>query len=1311
MSWLFAVVLLRFCCLALGDPCQAIMSGMGFVIQHCSVEGDLLIDATILPHNTSGRSVWLTDIAVNGGSIIILGWNDSITPFGDTFALSIAVSEVDGHGRLLISGYFPNKTTVNVQGIDLAYNSSCANISSPVFGCSGPSSVSSTVCLYIPSLTFTIHFGFGSILENTWDPVASGNPQAVVQASSVLCLVTNLITEQGLLFLGQNTLYHRIGASTSPDFAAAVIVYHSQGSIIGDISCVGANITVDGTNFNSIPPRISAFVVSTTASTILTLRSSFSFIGGVVRLFSVSSAQLLDFNGTRRLLLWASSRLEVSGLSADISGVTSTTLLSLDTIDMRKLASLTVANCTTRLYVSSGNASFVEGKVVGRFASSIAIIQNSAFLEAPNGSAHFSVVSASLTTNAQLLIGWNFVTIRCLDPYAVAVYFPTRHETVNVSSYGAMFVVHNNFSFDAAILMPSMIDGPFSSTDSVVFIKKGGSVKILGNNISGSSLVKFSFTNQNRYTPEVSTEFTFIIGCLGVNDVYPAYALALYSNPDIVDSLTASVNCECSPEWAFAPTLPTNDSGQFPDCSFECVPTSLSLSYTARRFCSAPFVFTASATITSKTMPPLMTLTTYTEYVSPTKRSRSLTSSNSPRPSTSALPFMSATASRSRTPVPTSTHTLGESSATETVTKIVTVSRSEFTFSDYRTSTLSLTTVASLTHLMSTTRSLWNSVSTTASKSVAESTATLAVTRRTSPMSASKAVATVSWTASKTPILTASRYVHSRTLTFKAPPEPFRFLLQSQALGFLTLVLSCVSSLLSGYPSVFHTQFIAVIGQSQSTGVNAHQRTLPMAYILSPFWDFGAVAVAVGNVLLIFAFFGLHFGATKLNVIGRFSGTQTAQHPTTPEQAPAADVDELWAVHRFPEMSFSFACLFYQGACCAAFNIFYHYSGPAFVIGTVGILFAIALPLLLYWVVYGFLKAAMPAYREVSYGSHTLRHFFPHGYWSSGKVKRAFGRLFSSTTQRSLRVVGYTMLTVILVNAASSARADTKQERDGQFGILGLLFLVSGLFIAVVRPHRSYVTNAVFCLSYALLMMLCVCLANEETNEGAANGVPAVIIILEVLLWMNSVYEVASWVAESRGLLHRIRKQAVDPGTASGPHRTAHNGDGTNTKQQSNKDSYEEDLQPVPPSPVLRFLFEPPINSAQDSTTAAEQSSVTETFSPKEEPPTPPPPPPPAPPSRDDPSLLDDIDSERKALAEDDDFLAGFAAPSAAPQKPNLLAREGPGFGVGLKGPVVKRPLQKKGQRRKASSSSDSSSSSTSTSSSSSSSDSSSNDL
>jgi hypothetical protein len=567
----------------------------------------------------------------------------------------------------------------------------------------------------------------------------------------------------------------------------------------------------------------------------------------------------------------------------------------------------------------------------------------------------------------------------------------------------------------------------------------------------------------------------------------------------------------------------------------------------------------------------------------------------------------------SRTVPPTGTPQLSVSPSKSKVTVVPSASqRASVSKSAVMTPSRALTATK---HLVSRTSSPTHPPMTPSmSGSVLAATATLPHSRRTILLTLSESVRNVTISSSTTPVVTPTRRPVSITSSFVVPPAPFLFVTESQVLGFITLAVTTISSIVTGYPTVLHAQFIAVVGQSQAAGENAHQRTDPMAQIVSPLWSLGSTAVAAGNIVIIAVVIVVHAVVTKLGVLGGAGGEGGSSSAASPgQQKPSSggkgvELPDSWVIHRFPELSYVIVLTFYQGLVNAAFRIFYHSDGPVFVIGTVCLLMTVALPLLLYYLLYRYLAGAWPPYRAVVF-SHALGWAFPHGYWSAGRVKRCFGRIFASTTDKGVRFTGYPLLLVLLVNAASNVQAVDKQQRDAQFGVLGLLFVLAAIFVAVFRPHRSTVTNVVYVISFTMLMIFCVCLANEATNATAADGVPVIIVILEVLLWANGVYEIVVWFAEMRGVLHAARKAHMQ-GDESGTMRTRTAGAradakkaaaarsafaaddalvATTTQQESDHDGSDATPSAVPPrefssSPASSFYVEmgsPPVKLNQ----------------------------------------------------------------------------------------------------------------------------------
>jgi hypothetical protein len=777
-------------------------------------------------------------------------------------------------------------------------------------------------------------------------------------------------------------------------------------------------------------------------------------------------------------------------------------------------------------------------------------------------------------------------------------------------------ITSSRIDFNGSQVNGTVIDG--TAVD-LIDIYAGGVLRYTGVNLTSvnvSSAVFLSImdlsVNKVVAQRHQTRGYTFVTGCFGVQGDFPAISPApLYMSFDTLDEMTNSIPCACTSVLnAFGQTASVG--GRYPNCFANCTQQSTAPFAWARELCASPYVVTASVTITTKTVPPQPTITTVTDFISPSRASvtmsptapRTQSSTLLPEPTVTGAPTSSLTETDNATtgteqgnvthsahhwsPTPakntkTQTFELSPSGsplaslsvhAIKTLSWVVTPtahtltpsrtvpptgtpqlslspSKSKVTVVPSASQRVSVTKSAVVTpsraltatkHLVSRTSSPTHPPMTPSmSGTVLEATATLPHSRRTALLTLSESVRNVTISSSTTPAVTPTRRPVSITSSFVVPPAPFLFVTESQVLGFITLAVTTISSIVTGYPTVLHAQFIAVVGQSQAAGENAHQRTDPMAQIVSPLWSLGSTAVAAGNIVIIIVVIVVHAVVTKLGVLGGTGDGGSSGAASPGQQKPSSgskgvELPDSWVIHRFPELSYVIVLTFYQGLVNAAFRIFYHSDGPVFVIGTVCLLMTVALPLLLYYLLYRYLAGAWPPYRAVVF-SHALGWAFPHGYWSAGRVKRCFGRIFASTTDKGVRFTGYPLLLVLLVNAASNVQAVDKQQRDAQFGVLGLLFVLAAIFVAVFRPHRSTVTNVVYVVSFTMLMIFCVCLANEATNDTAADGVPVIIVILEVLLWANGVYEIAVWFAEMRGVLHAARKAHMQ-GDESGAMRT-----------------------------------------------------------------------------------------------------------------------------------------------------------------------------
>ncbi|CUE74533.1 transmembrane protein, putative, partial [Bodo saltans] len=748
-----------------------------------------------------------------------------------------------------------------------------------------------------------------------------------------------------------------------------------------------------------------------------------------------------------------------------------------------------------------GNATMLYVPINGRFPSLFLLYRNKVYVNAPtaNTTASFMITYGVMTMESQMLIHSNTIEVltnatdsitiapvgvrvssmeATIDPVVTSqlLYGGTLDDGMfNISIGGSFSLVDSNFTFGDALL-PIAVDGPL---DIIFNLYPGCFMQLQGLRLTGGPGVVLLSRSFVKVFPTEVNGYSFTLGCLGVNDDYPANILSQYMYNDVLDVITAVPYCDCATSASALGTA-TTISGIYPNCVFTCQRASSNPISLLRERCAAPTFFSVSATITTKTMPPVQTATTYTDFISETKRSLTLSNSTTLPQTTSPIPSKSLSVPLTPTVKLTPSPTLIASPSRTKTLKPNTFSHS-LSASREVSATKSRSLLPSQTHDLNLTDSISMSLSVSHSRSQLQATISKELTRLTMFLSPSKGSQTPTDTLTFELNVTKTRYGHSRTLTFPVPPPPFNFLVQSQALGFLTLALTSISTILSSNPTVILTQFVAVMGQIYLTSDNAYQRTLPMAYILSPFWDYSKVVVAVANVLIILGVVVIHFLLSKFDVVGKIRGAPSVetvpsdpprvvvpsddnndeehdkknQSTTSSERKPPSSVfagpvvvQAEWVAAHFPELSFSLALVLYQGVVAAAFNIFFHESGASFVIGTMCLLFTIALPLVEYWILYGFLKVSMPPFTRVAYSSSASwwGRALPSGYWARCRAYASFGRIFNTMTDLGVKFTAYIFVVVLLVNAVAAVYASDQSERNGQYGVLGVLFLAGGLF-------------------------------------------------------------------------------------------------------------------------------------------------------------------------------------------------------------------------------------------------------------------------
>ncbi|CUE74490.1 membrane-associated protein, putative, partial [Bodo saltans] len=650
-------------------------------VASCSVStADLVVDVGQLGVGVAGstRTVSVTNIDLAGHALIIAGWlasNPVDIARVDTHSMTISVTGVRGFGRLIVSGNFPNLTTFTIASTSIALNTSiAASVASATYGCSSATTISSAMCVVAPSLTYPLSIGSDVTLTNTWDPIVGHSTYSgSVAVASAITFVVGNVGISGTVAVTNSLLGTILSPGDVSLSAAGFWIQTTNNMIAGTVLLLNTSIHVA---VSSAPGVLAQGV--TWGGALWDVAADTLFIGGngawnVTRcaldvqtsLVAATNAVgvyirgVLSLYGTAQFMIDQTSVHVLTDHDED-SGVAEGVHFGF--VRLTRGSMVTFMDSTWNVTSLVGNATMLYVPINGRFPSLFLLYRNKVHVNAPtaNTTASFMITYGVMTMESQMLIHSNTIEVltnatdsitiapvgvrvssmeATIDPVVTSqlLYGGTLDDGMfNISIGGSFSLVDSNFTFGDALL-PIAVDGPL---DIIFNLYPGCFMQLQGLRLTGGPGVVLLSRSFVKVFPTEVNGYSFALGCLGVNDDYPANILSQYMYNDVLDVITAVPYCDCATSASALGTA-TTISGVYPNCVFTCQRASSNPISLLRERCAAPTFFSVSATITTKTMPPVQTATTYTDFISETKRSLTLSNSTTLPHTTSPIPSKS----------------------------------------------------------------------------------------------------------------------------------------------------------------------------------------------------------------------------------------------------------------------------------------------------------------------------------------------------------------------------------------------------------------------------------------------------------------------------------------------------------------------------------------------------------------------------------------------------------------------------------------------------------------------------------------------
>ncbi|RNC56453.1 dispersed gene family protein 1 (DGF-1), partial [Trypanosoma cruzi] len=272
------------------------------------------------------------------------------------------------------------------------------------------------------------------------------------------------------------------------------------------------------------------------------------------------------------------------------------------------------------------------------------------------------------------------------------------------------------------------------------------------------------------------------------------------------------------------------------------------------------------------------------------------------------------------------------------------------------------------------------------------------------------------------------------------------------------------------------------------------------AVFLSVFAALDPLWMVVGNALLAAVFGCVHCGVTA--AFQRWRGVDAAS---------------AWAAMRFPSLTYVVAHAMHLGI---FFGSVFALAMPGarvqhYVIGAVGVLYGVAFPAGVCYMIARYTGASFTRYWQFSRKPLPERLLYPVGYWHPAAQQRMYGGML--TNMRGSRVYWCVFqLSVLCVVCLIAAVHPSVGGCHVQYFCMAAVLLAGAGVVAFTNMMRSAFLTVMRTASFVLLAALCVVSAANHLapSDGGARAYAAIVLLLIAVLLAATVYSVVVWHAE-----------------------------------------------------------------------------------------------------------------------------------------------------------------------------------------------------
>ncbi|KAF5215606.1 hypothetical protein ECC02_011694 [Trypanosoma cruzi] len=305
-----------------------------------------------------------------------------------------------------------------------------------------------------------------------------------------------------------------------------------------------------------------------------------------------------------------------------------------------------------------------------------------------------------------------------------------------------------------------------------------------------------------------------------------------------------------------------------------------------------------------------------------------------------------------------------------------------------------------------------------------------------------------------------------------------------------------------GLGSILEMQALGVFARMSCASAQERASTVALPYFLSVFAALDPLWMVVGNALLVAVFGCVHCGVTA--AFQRWRGVDAAS---------------AWAAMRFPSLTYVVAHAMHLGI---FFGSVLALAMPDArvqhrVIGVVGVLYGVAFPAGVCYLIARHLGASFAKYWQFSRKPLHERVLYPVGYWFPAAQQRMYGGMLTNMRGSYVYWCVFQLSVLCVVCLISAVHPPVGGCHVQCFCMAAVLLAGAGV-VAFTNMMRSAFLTVMRTASFVLLALLCLVSAANHLapSEGGASAYAAIVLLLAAVLLAVTVYGVVVWYVEDR---------------------------------------------------------------------------------------------------------------------------------------------------------------------------------------------------